>query len=94
MLLFFIEKYINFVYSADLNFSGIQKNEFNRIDPTCYLTNFPYTSSGLRNGALSFIVQLVMRLTYNVHPRLDSDLELCWTSRLVKREYDQEILHS
>ena len=43
---FNIEKYINFIYSADLIFRIIRIINFNRAEPTCYITNFPYASSG------------------------------------------------
>ena len=57
---FFSTKYR---YSAD----------FDRAELTCYRTNFPYTSSGYRNGAFWYIVLRVMLLIY---PRHDSILEL------------------
>ena len=38
--------------------------EFNRAEPTCYGTNFPYACSGLQNGASSYIVLRKMRLKY------------------------------
>ena len=49
---------INFIYSID------RIMDFNRAEPTCYRTNFPYASSDLQNGAFSYIVLRVMRLTY------------------------------
>ena len=61
--MYFIEKYINFINSADLTFRVIRKMYFNRAKPTSYITNFPYASSGLHNGAFSYIVLRVIRLT-------------------------------
>ena len=37
---------------------------FNRAEPTCYKTYFPYASSGLQNGAFRYIILRVMHLTY------------------------------
>ena len=34
---------------------------FNRAEPTCYRTNFPYASSSLQNAAVSYII---LCLTY------------------------------
>ena len=48
-----------------LNFSSNKKKWiFTGLKPTCYRTNFPYTSSGYQNGAFLYIVLCVMRLTY------------------------------
>ena len=38
--------------------------DFNRAEPTCYRTNFPYASFGWQNGAFWYIVLRVMLLTY------------------------------
>ena len=38
--------------------------DFNRTEPTCYRTIFPYTSSGTQNGAFWYIVLRVMLLMY------------------------------
>ena len=35
-----------FIYYADLTFRVIRKMDFDRAEPTCYRTYFPYTSSG------------------------------------------------
>ena len=42
---------INFIYSEDL----IRIIDFNRAEPTCYITSFPYASSSLQNGAFWYI---------------------------------------
>ena len=38
--------------------------DFNRVEPTCYRTNFPDASFSKQNGAFLYIVLLVIRLTY------------------------------
>ena len=55
---------LNFIYSADLTFQGIRKMDFNTTETTNYGTNFPDASSDLQNGAFSYIVIRIMRLTY------------------------------
>ena len=40
--------------------------DFNRVEPTCYITYFPYASSGQQNGAFPYIVLRVMRLRYTL----------------------------
>ena len=49
--------------------------DFNRAEPTCYMANFPYASSGYQNGAFSYILNT--RNAPYLHLRLDSILELC-----------------
>ena len=51
-------------YSADLTFRVIRKMDFNRAEPTCYRTNFPYSSSGKQNKAFSYIVLLGLHLKF------------------------------
>ena len=46
---------INFIYSVD------RVMDFNRAEPTCYRTNFPYSSSSYQNAAFTYIV---LPLTY------------------------------
>ena len=60
---YFIEKYINFIYSADN-----QKMDFNMAEPTCYRFYFPYASPANKMELLR---------TYSTTPRFDSILELC-----------------
>ena len=38
--------------------------DFHRAEPTCFITNFPYSSSALQNGPFLFIVLRVMSLMY------------------------------
>ena len=40
---------INFIYSVD------RTMDFNRAEPTCHRTNFPYASSGYKNAAFPSI---------------------------------------
>ena len=49
--------------------------DFNRAEPTCYRTNFPYASFRITKWSL-FIHSTTHNAPY-VHPRLDSILELC-----------------
>ena len=44
--IYFNEKHLNFIYSGDKTFWVIRIMDFNRIELTCYSTNFPYASSG------------------------------------------------
>ena len=55
---------INFIDSAGLTFWIIRIFDFNRAEPTCHRTNFPYASSGYQNGAFWYIVLRIMLLTY------------------------------
>ena len=38
--------------------------DFKRAESTCYRPNFPYAGSSEQNGAFSYIVLLVMHITY------------------------------
>ena len=52
LLLFFSIKYRYLLIKILVN----RKIDFNRAEPTCYRTNFPYASSGWQNGAFLYIV--------------------------------------
>ena len=54
--------------------------DFNRAEPTCYRTNFPYTSSKTK---WSFLVHRTRGNAPYVLLRLDSILELCLASPIV-----------
>ena len=53
--------------------------DFNRAEPTCYRTNFPYASSG-------YFVHNTTRNAAYVHQRLSSVFKLCQLSRLKKTQ--------